>query len=285
MAFWASSGGDPDPSGKLRPAIAADDTRLREDEMARDKYAQAFGAAYSWGPTAQASFVNGATINRNDLAARGYQDAHAARLASIASGGPGGTAVPAAQANLASAQKLNTAYAASKPTGNVAATMRLAGNTNQAQGATSAARVAMLGEQEKLAAYAALNPALASMRQQDFGAANEQAKLQAQANLANAGFSQNVALANQQAWDKRQALSRAALGSAVGFDVGAFNDTIARRRALLGESNWRNQFDMESQARKDAQQATYLDTAARGAGYLASAYSEDDDKYKKLGGG
>lgn len=280
MAFWAQSAGDP-PAGVMPSKGTGPTPQMLEDMDARDKYAQAFGAASAWGPTLAGQSVDAAYIDRNDVEARKFQDANIARLQSIAAGGPGGVAVPTAQANLASAGKMNAAYTASRPTTNAAASMRLAGNTNAAQQATGASRIAMLGAQEQMAAYAALNPALASMRAQDFGAASEQAKLKAQANLANAGFAQNAALANQQAWQAQQGLKRGALGNTMAFNEGVFNDSIARRRALMGDSAWRNQFEMELQGRRDARDAAYIDTAAKGMGYLADAYGKEEDPKTK----
>lgn len=248
---------------------------------ARDKYAQAFGEANAWGPSMQASNVTPGLIGRNDMEARRFQDANAARLASIASGGPGGVAVPTAQANLASAQKLNSAYVGSKPGGNVAANLRLAGNTNQAQGAQAAARVGMLGAQEKMAAYGALNPALGNMRAQDFGVNAEQAKLKAQASLANAGFQQNAALQNQQAWQQQQGVKRAAYGAMTGNDKAMWDTRYAELQALAGEADWDRELSLARQQRADMQTASTLDTLGRGASAFGDAASADGAKYDK----
>lgn len=277
MAFWAKAE-DVDPGVMPNKAPAGTGDPAFED--ARDKYAQAFGEASAWGPTMAGSSVAPGYIARNDLEARKFQDANAARLASIASGGPGGVAVPTAQANLASAQKLNSAYVASKPAGNVAANMRLAGNTNQAQGAQATARVAMLGEQEKLAAYGALNPALAGMRQQDFGVSAEQAKLNAQANLANAGFAQQANMANQQAWQQKQGLMRSGFAAMTANDKAMWDTRMAEYRALQGEADWDRDLALARQSRQDAENAEIYKSLGRSAGQFGDAAAADSKKYE-----
>lgn len=278
MGFWASAedvdpGVLPDklPAGTGDPAFAD----------ARDKYAQAFNEVSAWGPGVKAQSVTPSHITRNDMEARAFQDANVARLQSIAAGGPGGVAVPTAQKNLASAGKMNNAYVASRPTTNAAASMRLAGNTNSAQQAGSASRIAMLGAQEQLAAYAALNPALASQRSQDFGVANEQAKLKAQANLANAGFAQNSGLANMDAYNKQKGLERNAYGAMVGNDRAMWDSRMAELRAIHGEQDWDRDLAMNRQARQDMQTAGYLDSFSKGMNQFGNAAAADGAKYEK----
>jgi hypothetical protein len=285
--FWAESAGNP-PPGVAPVRKSTPGASYYEDLAARGLLDDAYREAYAFGPNATATHATPASVSGVDESeTRKFQDANIARLQSIAAGGPGGMAAPAAYANLAAAQKANSAYAASRATpGNAAMAMRTAGNTNQAMAAGSEAKIAALKAQEQLAAYNALNPALAGMRAQDFGIASERAKLQAQASLANAGFDQGASLANQDAWNRAQAVRRGALGQGMNYDAGSFANSIARRRALAGDANWRNEYDFMKQQRADARTAAYMDTAARGVGYLANASDDDEkDNYKKLGGG
>jgi hypothetical protein len=243
-------------------------------------YAQAFGSASAWGPGAKATHAGPSLISLTDQdESKKYQDANIARLQSIASGGPGGMAAPTAYANLAAAGKANNAYAAGRAApGNIAMAARTAKNTNAAMGAQNESKIAALKAQEQLAAYAALNPALAGMRAQDFGVAAERAKLAAQTNLANAGFDQSTALANQDAYNRAQALRRQALGQQMGWDSGAFANKMGRRRIAAGDANWRSEFELERQKRADARDAAYMNAGAGAVGYAANAYSEDPKK-------
>lgn len=284
MGFWAEADGGYNGHKSMenvRPdKMPAKTQSMIDEEDARAKYAQAFGEASSWGPNAGAAGITSPGINQiHESGARAYQADLAAKLQAIANGAGGGVAESAARANLASAGKAQAGYVASRaPAGSIASAMRTTGNTNQAMAAGGEARVAALRAQEQLAAQAALGSTLAGMRSQDFGVANEQAKLAAQASLANAGFTQSAAMANQEAWQKQQALKRAAFGNITDHEQGVFNDRISRRRVLAGDAGWRGQFDMQRLQRSDAQQAAYLNTAAKGIGYIGQAYSEDDTK-------
>jgi hypothetical protein len=276
--FWAQA--DDVPKGVTPSKAAEHDVSYYEGLDAQAMLGDAYNSAAAWGPNAKATYAANPTLDGTDeTAARAYQDANVARLQSIAAGGPGGTAAPAAYANLAAAGKANNAYAAGRAApANIAMAARTAKNTNAAMGAQNESKIAALKAQEQLAAYAALNPALAGMRAQDFGVAAERAKLAAQTNLANAGFDQSTALANQDAYNRAQALRRQALGQQMGWDSGAFANKMGRRRIAAGDANWRSEFDLERQKRADARDAAYMNAGAAGVGYVANAYSEDPKK-------
>lgn len=278
MAFWAQA---EDVDKGVTPAKAAQhDVSYYEGLGAQQMLGDAYNAAAAWGPNAKATYAANPSISGVDESTtRAYQDANIARLQSIAAGGPGGTAAPAAYANLAQAGKVNSAFAAGRAApANVAMAARGVKNTNAAMGAQNESKIAALKAQEQLAAYNALNPALAGMRAQDFGIEAERAKMAAQTNLANAGFDQSAALSNQDAWNRAQALRRQALGQQMGWDSGDFANKIARRRVVAGDVNWRSQFDLEQQKRADARNAAYMNAGAAGVGYVADSYNEDPNK-------
>lgn len=250
---------------------------MLDNALARDKYQQAFGAATTWGPNATAAHVGTQNINNVHAdEARAYQAKNADMLAAIAYGGGGGQGEMAARANMQAANNATNAYAATRATpGNAAMTARMAGNTTAATGATGEARIAALKAQEQLAAQAALGNTTAAMRAQDFGLASEQAKFAQQSNLANAGFGQQTALANQDAWNKQQALKRAAFGAMTGHDQGVFDDATARFKKQMGFTEWDRDISRQQQARSDARTAQYVNTGAAVVKYGADAYGSD----------
>lgn len=283
MAIWATAQ-EPSPGAwdKMRPLGADTVVDPAEYDKSRSLYQAAFNDSMAWRPNAVASTYGGSTIGRDDLDARKFQDANIARLQSIAGGGAGGVATDTAYRNLAAGAARTNALAASRPTTNAAMAMRTAGNTNQATAARAANSIAGLKAQEQLAAYAALDPALSSMRAGDFGVASEQAKLQAATNLANAGNAQAVALANQDARNRQQAAARAAYAGLTGNDASFYNAKMAEYRAIRGDDQWNQQWNMEKQNRRDAQNAAYLNTLGSGMSMGANYASEyNKDWYKK----
>jgi hypothetical protein len=282
MSIWAEAQDAPKgiiPAG-WKPGQAPSDPGVRDAEDAHQKYLAAFGNASAFNPNAQASSVQGATIeSANAEQARAYQTGLADKLALISSGPGGGVAEAAARANLAAGAQANNAFAATRATpGGAAMSMRMAGNPNQAMAAGGEARIAALKAQEQLAAQSALGNVAAGMRAQDFGMANEQAKLAAQASLANAGFAQQTALANQQAWQQQQALKRAALGNMTSNDQKTWDHDMSRRKMVAGNADWDRALGWDQYQRDAQQQAAYLNTLGAGVTAYSNAYGSEMSK-------
>lgn len=272
---WAKA---EEPDYKNTPGPTQPSTySLADDETARANYAQALAEATTYTPGMKGATVTGSTIDRtHDLAARGYQSDLAGKLGAIVAGGPGGVAAPSAYQQMSYAQAANNAFAATRATSpnSIAGAMRTAGNANASAAQGAEARIAALKAQEQIAAGNALHGTLAGMRAQDFGVANDQARLTAGANVANANYAQGAVMANQQAWQAAHGIRRDALGGAVGYDQDAFNDAMARRRALSGDKSWRDQFAYGKDLREDAFNSRLMDSGGSIAGYLSTMDSE-----------
>lgn len=234
-----------------------------DQDAARGLYADAFGNAVAYSPNAKAAQVAPTTLGRDDLAARKVQQDYASLLSTIAAGGPGGVADPAARANLASAAAANQAYAVSRGQANPAATMRTLGNTNAAMNAGAEARIAAMRAQEQKAADAAAISNLASMRAGDSAAATEAARLKAAAEMANAGFKTQTSLANDDAMLKAQGVRRAALGAQSGHDRQMWENQMAKEKWKRGESIYDDAFNWRKQSRDLAAMGQTMDTTGK----------------------
>lgn len=219
---------------------------------ARDLYAAAFNRAALWDGTAKAAYVNPATLGRADLMPRSYQDEHSARLAAIANGSAMGAADPAARASLASGALANQAYAVTKGGANPAATMRALQNTNTATAAGAEAKIAQLKAQEMRAADASLVSNLAATRAGDAAAASEEARLKAQASLANAGFRTQTGIANDEAELRRQQIAQQAFGGVSDHDRQQWANRMAVEKRKRGDADWYDDLAYDKSKRDNA---------------------------------
>lgn len=267
MAFWAAADQNPTFDDGVyggTKAPGAPTATYTDDKLARDKYQQALNEAFAFGPNAKAATVMPSMLDSKYAdQSRAYLTDQASMLSTIAQGGAGGVSDPTARANILNAQKANQAYAVSRGGANPAATMRTLGNTNAAMSASAEARIAAMKAQEQQAADAALASNLAATRAGDQSQAFESAKLDSMRKLADAAFQQQTGLANQGAWQAGHGLKGQAVGASHEYDVGAFNNDMARKRAVAGDADWRSQFNYLQDQNDAARKAELVNTGAK----------------------
>lgn len=268
--MWATGDEDPASPGKdpwSQMAKPGPDL-IADQKRARDIYAQAFGNASVWQPSAKAATVGPTTIGRDDLGAKRYQDDNNAMLGSIATGGAGGIAESTARANLGTAQANNNALAAGQVSPNsMAMAMRSAGNANAGMMQGNEAKIAAMRAQEQKAAESALYSGLASSRSQSYGVASDQAKMNAAAGMANAGFATQTGLANQDAYLRGESAKRAALAAQYGFDQSVWENGLADAYVNRGDARNMDEVRRRQRESENTRNAQVANTGGQWVAY------------------
>lgn len=261
LGYGAKGDSEPGDANAWNNMAPVDKNFSVDQAKARGMYADAFGQASGWKPNASAATVAPTTINRTDLAARGYQQSNANLLADIAAGKTTGVGYNAMQANLNKGMAGNNAMMATRARGNaLAGAARTLGNTNSAMMVGSQSGLNAMKAQEQTAAEAALTGQLGGMRAQDMGAASEQARMWAAANAANAGFANQTGIENQYAGLAHDAWKQKALGGLAGYDQNMWENDMAKRRTQLGMSVYDDGMEWRQQQQQDAARGYTADT-------------------------
>lgn len=222
---------------------------LVEDEKSRLAAREKFGM-----PTVGAASMTGAPVG---TAGSSGQASLAERLKAIAAGGPT-AGQQAMYANNDAAKRAMMASAFGKPGG--AAGMRAArtmGNQAAYMDATAARQADIIGAQEQQAAMSTYGQLGAAMRSADIAAADEANRI----NMANAGFAQSSALANQDAALRWQAMNDAQKRALLGMGVDLNQQEWANR---LGRSSAEYDAFSADRAMKNAQDAATREKYAQG---------------------
>lgn len=233
---------------------------LIEDEKSRLATREAAGM-----PTSTAASVSSAAMGTGGSTA---QTTLADRLKAIAAGGPSAGQQQVYQ-NADEARRANMAAAFGRAGGgaNVVAGLRGVGNQNSLVGAQAARQASIVGAQEQQAAmnqYAQLGSA---MRGADIAESNEANKI----GMANAGFQQQSALANQDAALRWQAMNdaqkRALLGMGIDGAQSEWDNKLGYYGALRGnEQAWLDQRRADDQRRNQQMAQGFMSAATMGAG-------------------
>lgn len=236
---------------------------LIADEQSRLAAREAAGM-----PTAKAAMATGAAIG---TAGATGQASLADRLKAIAGGGPTAGTAAAYDANKQAKAGLYASAFANPGAGGAARALRTTGNQGALMDAQTARQADLIRAQEQQAALQQYAQLGTTMRSGDMAEAAEQDKI----NLANAGFANQSALANQQAALKWQAMNdaqkRALLGMGIDLSQNDYDNRLNYYGALQGnEMDWINA-RKQAQAAGNARDAQLLMTAVTfGAGGMTS---------------
>lgn len=231
---------------------------LLTDERARVDAREKFGM-----PTAGAASMTGAAIGTEGA---NRQESLASRLKAIAAGGPS-AGQSAMYANNDAAKRAMMASAFGKPGG--AAGMRAARTTgNQAayMDAATARQADIIGAQEQQAAMAQYGQLGAAMRSADIANADEYNRI----NMANAGFQQSAALANQDAALRWQQVNdqqkRMLLGMGVDLNQNEWDNRLGYYGAMRNrEMDWLNARRQKDQMDNEKSAQAFMTVASAAA--------------------
>ena len=238
---------------------------LVEDEKSRLAAREKFGM-----PTAGAASMAGAAIGTEGA---NRQEFLASRLKAIAAGGPS-AGQSAMYANNDAAKRAMMASAFGKPGG--AAGMRAARTTgNQAayMDAATARQADIIGAQEQQAAMAQYGQLGAAMRSADIANADEYNRI----NMANAGFQQSAAMANQDAALRWQQMNDQQKRALLGMGVDLNQQEWANR---LGRSSAEYDAFSADRAMKNAQDAAQREKFAQGMNLVTKMLTLGVGSYK-----
>lgn len=227
-------------------------------------------AAQGWKPTATAGVAGPSAISKAETdPMRAQQYAQLARFADQANGGGPSAAAPLTREAMDAAMR---AQMGARATGGLG--MRAAIGANAMGGGGAAMQGAAMRAGEQQSAWGALNSAAYGVRGSDIGAATDQAKLDQQIAMANAGMGQSVSLGNQQA-------SLAGLGNQIA-SAQQYGDVV--NQGVGAKLDWKKyELDGAQLARERAQQSKSDDDkqAAQYASWLAMiAMVASDERVK-----
>lgn len=213
-----------------------------------------------------AAQVQGAQLGTQDEQFRQQQLNLANSLQNTLNGnGPSLAGLQLGQANAAAAAQRMSQAASQRGFGNTAATMR---DLQYQQGAgvnANAIAAAQLGMQERLNAQNSLGNLLGTSRSQDIGAATSNAQLSQEANLANAGSTNQFTLQGAQLGQQAQLANQSALNNAT-LQQAAYQQA-------MNESNQgaQNQFGIANMGAQNQLALANLQAQNQMAGQNASA--------------